>query len=355
MNRSKYALLCALIIATLPLCACRKPQRPAALPADSAQPVLPDERQSAEDSQAASNFLDPEVIYDFGKLDYPPLLFDNQGWITRSNGEYEYTSSSGTPIVKDRGFVEMSFFIYQDDTVQTALLSYSDDPNPGPGTDAALLPYDYWPEDKAYGGGGVNLAGIFYLDENNAIQQLDKAPVPEAPDLPQYNTTLFKSGVQAQDRFNEPFHIYLSNEKLLIGPYEAGSAVSYYHMHPSQLAANIVKEPNSRVGELFWMFEEGKGYYICSTVAGKYIGPFDAVEITDPAYMGARIGDTYLFYDINLSEVYRADIESGGAIAAGKVPVKTDGTWKLIAVRDLYSFPVSFTGSVQSYDLQSVE
>lgn len=314
-------------------------------------------------SETASSEAGPklDIVQELGTLDYPPLLFSNQGWVIHKDGQYEYYSSDGTPVVKDRGFDLFSFYAGESiSTVATpepstrAMLHKTGIAIAGPGSDSALLPYDHWPDDVNPGGIGGAISGAFYYLEDGTIQ-VDPGSIPEYPDYnpPKFIMTLFSHDVKADGCHTNPFHVWIPEHDILIGPYPAGSTVSYYQMHESQLMNPTARDPNIMIGELFWKLDESSGYYIVNGLDNTMVGPFDSVEITDPAYMGGRIGDTYILFDKHLNEVYRAGIHTGGAPANGYVPVEIGGQWIITTMDSLSKQPVSFTKKFDLLTLQA--
>ncbi len=313
---------------------------------------------SINSSPEASPELD--VVQELGALDYAPLLFNNQGWVIHKDGQYEYYNSDGTPVVKDRYFDQFSFYAGESiSTVATpdpstrAVLHKTGKMWAGPGSESALLPYDHWPDDVVPGGLGGATSGAFYYLEDGTFK-VDPGVIPEHPDYdpPKFIMTLFGPGIKADGCKTNPFHVWIPEHNILIGPYSAGSAVSYYQMHEIQLMNPTARDPNIMVGELFWRLDESSGYYIVNGLDNMMIGPFDGIEITDPAYMGGRIGDTYILFDKHLNEVYRADIQAGGAPAEGYVPVEIDGKWIITTMDSLAERPASFTETFDHLPLQ---
>ncbi len=354
-NHHLHSLACSLLVCAISLCGCgssdSEPQSSSYADTektiDMNIPAEPSDRISVEDT-----------IQTFGVLDLPPILFDHDGWITRTAGEYEYFNFDGTPIVKDQGFNTMGIPSGFSDRLDSVALGKDRNflMRPDDGQGVAILPHPDWPQDAYFGGGaGVNTNGIFSLAEDGTIVETGSVrPALSDSDRQKYLDVMpvYAKDVTAEERSVQPFHIWVPELNLLYGPYPAGSAASYYQKHAEQIVWNLANEPNSIIGDLFWMLEEGEGYYIVSMKQKKRVGPFDGIEITDPAFMGGRVGKTYIFYDIDLNELYRADIEAGAAPAQGYVPVKDNGVWKLINWDTLLALPVSFTGSLEQQILE---
>ncbi|UNT97231.1 WG repeat-containing protein [Allobaculum mucilyticum] len=306
--------------------------------------------QSGEPSDTALN-----VVKDLGVMKQAPLSFNQDGWIVFKNKKIGFINAQGEETVPAK-YPWLHLHNFTNERKSDGYLTIAEHSWPqNQFQDIATLPYDHYVSELMFGLGGYWPPRPWFFDsstetivyreyrEDNSYQTVPLCEVDPSIYAAYADYDMIKLG--NQDSRKKNFWIWQPKTGKVTGPFRSdglysipGASTQSVDAEGGYSFCGNWAEPYGGDSSTMQIFEIGspsyRRYVLYNPMENSGLVGFDELKVNMYGTVG-RIGRSTYVYDENGNLMYSGDFEDAGMPVGNLVPVKTDGTWKLVTLESV--------------------